>query len=92
MINRRWHGSYSACFTQQCYVNIASDWLKLKPPPARDLMKTVRDNLRGVHSAWTNWCLKKGRTRKHASNSQGVQYDFKSTPASLNEHQIGVIL
>jgi glycosyltransferase involved in cell wall biosynthesis len=52
-------------------------WLKMKPPLPPRLLKTVRHNLRAVHSAWANLCLEGGQYKAARQQvAKAVQYEF----------------
>jgi glycosyltransferase involved in cell wall biosynthesis len=57
-------------------------WLKIDPPLPPDVLLSVRQNLRAVHSSWANWCLE-NRQYKEARQQAGraVQYEFTSALA-----------
>jgi glycosyltransferase involved in cell wall biosynthesis len=54
-------------------------WLRMEPRLQGGMLKSVRQNLRAVHSAWANCCLEDGRykdARQHVAKA--VQYEFTS--------------
>ena len=55
-------------------------WLKMKPPLPPSLVKMVRHNLRGVHSALANWCLEGGQYKQARQQvAKAAQYEFTSS-------------
>ena len=64
-------------FRLQAHQLMFEKWLKLKPPLPPSLLKTVRHNLRAVHSAWANWCLQSGQNQAARKQvAKAVQYEF----------------
>jgi glycosyltransferase involved in cell wall biosynthesis len=54
-------------------------WLKLDSKLQPDLRKTIVQNLRHVHSAWTNWYLEHERYEEaREAVSKAVKYEFTS--------------
>ena len=64
-------------FRLQAHQLMFEKWLKMKPPLPPGLSKTVRHNLRAVHSAWANWCLEGGQYKAARQQvAKAVQYEF----------------
>ena len=63
-------------FCLQAHQLMFEKWLKMKPPLPPELLKTVRHNLRAVHSAWANWCLEAGQYKAARQQvAKAVQYE-----------------
>jgi len=69
-------------FRLRAHQRMFEKWLKMKPPLPPELVKTVRHNLRAVHSAWANWCLEGGQYKAARQQvARAVQYEFTSSLA-----------
>jgi glycosyltransferase involved in cell wall biosynthesis len=69
-------------FRLQAHQLMFEKWLKMKPPLPPGLVKTVRHNLRAVHSSWANWCLEGGQYKAARQQvAKAVQYEFTSSLA-----------
>ncbi|MFZ0277474.1 MAG: glycosyltransferase family A protein [Candidatus Sulfotelmatobacter sp.] len=78
-VRRKWEGLEFRLHAQQC---MYEKWLKLHPALPTDVQKTVRGNLRAVHSARANSCLEKGQYRQARQEiAKAVQYEFTSSLA-----------
>jgi hypothetical protein len=57
-------------------------WLRIEPPLPDDIAKSIRRNLRAVHSSWANCCLEGGKFKEARTHvSRAVQYEFTGTLA-----------
>lgn len=64
-------------FRLRAHQRMYEKWLKMTPPLPPGLVKTVRHNLRAVHSAWANWCLEGGHYKEARQQvAKAAQYEF----------------